>query len=274
MWKAIKYILIFYAFQIMASVPVFFLGNDNGKSLLIGLLLSSVLFIAYVLSRKETRPRQDSFTVRPWTILLPCIFVWLAFLLPEFRIIETLDLPDTVFEDIDTESFYSVQGVFAIGILGPIAEELLFRGVVLDSLLHWDRIEGRPWLAIILSAVLFSLAHMNPAQLPATLSMGLFFGWLCYRTGSLLPGIVLHVFNNSLPCIAGMVSAEESRYETMADYFGSPWTEDIAIALSLIVCIECLVVVVRMVDRHFPLKKSACIEYGGTLGDREGESPK
>ena len=86
--------------------------------------------------------------------------------------------------------------------------------------------------------------------------MGLFFGWLCYRTGSLLPGIVLHVFNNSLPCIAGMVSAEESRYETMADYFGSPWTEDIAIALSLIVCIECLVVVVGMVDRHYPLPEA------------------
>ena len=252
MWKAIKYILIFYAFQIMVSIPTFFLGNDKGSSLLIGLLLSDILFIVYILLRKESRPRPDSFTVRPWTMLLPCIFVWLAFLLPEFRIIDTLDLPDTVFEDIDIESFFSVLGVLTIGVVGPIAEELLFRGVVLDSLLHWDRIEGRPWLAVILSAALFSLAHMNPAQLPASLSMGLFFGWLCYRTGSLLPGIVLHVFNNSLPCIAGMVSAGESEYETMTEYFGSPWTEDIAIALSLIVCIECLVVVVRMVDSHYP----------------------
>lgn len=255
MWKAIKYIIIFFAFQFLAGIPAFLLGGYGGQSLLIGLLLSNALFIAYVLLKKEVRPSKEAFTVRPRTILLPCILVWMAYLLPEIRIIETLDLPDRVFDDIDTESFFSVLGIMAIGVFGPIAEELLFRGAVLNSLLEWDRVKGRPWLAIILSAVLFSLAHLNPAQLPSTLSMGLFFGWLCYRTGSLLPGIVLHVFNNSLPCIAGMLSTEDSGSETLAEYFGSPWIEDFTIALSLVVCIECLVVVVRMVNRHYPSGK-------------------
>lgn len=261
MLKAIKYILVFFAFQILAGffvmIPVSLLDMDYSKSMLISLLLSDILFISYILLSKEARPTKDSFKVRPWTLLLCCVLVWLAFFLPEVRIIETLELPDTVFKNIDTTSFYSLLGVLAIGIAGPVAEELLFRGVVLDSLLQWDRIKGRPWLAIILSAALFSLAHLNPAQLPASLSMGLFFGWLCYRTGSLLPGIVLHVLNNSLPCIAGMFSPEESGMESLSEYFGSPWIEDITVALSLIVCIECLVVVVKMVDRHYPLKESA-----------------
>lgn len=256
MWKSIKYILVFFAIQIAATVLcLFFKGNGKEESMLIALLLSDILFMAYIFLDKEGRPRPGSFTLRPWTILLPCIFVWLAFLLPEVRIIEVLDLPDTVFRDIDTESFYSVLGILAIGVFGPIAEELLFRGAVLGSLLEWDRTKGRPWLAIVLSAVLFSLAHGNPAQLPVSLSMGLFLGWLRYRTGSLLPGIVLHVFNNSLPCVAGMLSAEDSGTETLAEYFGSPWIEDITVALSLIVCIELLVVVVRMVDRHFPRQR-------------------
>lgn len=271
MWKAVKYIIIFFAIQTFVSVLALILGKDKETSLLIGLLLSDILFITYILLNRETRPRPASFTVKPWTILLPCIFVWMAYLLPEFRIIETLDLPDTVFEDIDTESFFSVLGVLSIGVFGPIAEELLFRGVVLGSLLQWDRIKGRPWLAIILSAALFGLAHMNPAQLPAALSMGLFFGWLFYRTGSLIPGIVLHVFNNSLPCIAGMISAEETGPETMADYFGSPWIEDISIALSLIVCIEFLVVVVRMVNRHYPPMESFRLAQNESdAGDSEG----
>ena len=261
MLKAIKYILVFFAFQILAGlfvmIPVSFWGMDYSRAMLVSLLLSDILFISYIFLIKEARPAKDSFKVQPWTLLLCCVLVWLAYFLPEIRIIETLDLPDTVFKSIDTTSFFSLLGVLAIGIAGPIAEELLFRGVVLNSLLKWDRIKGRPWLAIILSAALFCLCHLNPAQLPASLSMGLFFGWLCYRTGSLLPGIVLHVFNNSMLCFAGMFSTEESGLESLTESFRSQWIEDIAVALSLIVCIECLVLVVQIVNRHYPLKESA-----------------
>jgi lipopolysaccharide export LptBFGC system permease protein LptF len=42
---------------------------------------------------------------------------------------------------------------------------------------------------------------MNPAQIPFATLLGMIFGWLYYRTGSMLPGIVGHILNNSLACI-------------------------------------------------------------------------
>ena len=39
---------------------------------------------------------------------------------------------------------------------------------------------------------------MNPAQIPFAFLLGMMFGWLYYRTGSMLPGIVGHVLNNSV----------------------------------------------------------------------------
>ena len=78
-------------------------------------------------------------------------------------------------------------------VLGPILEETLFRGMILQSLRPWgDR------LAIIVSAVLFGLAHLNLYQgLPAVL-LGLLFGFVTVKTGSIVPSAIMHILYNSL----------------------------------------------------------------------------
>ena len=86
-------------------------------------------------------------------------------------------------------------GYFVIGLLVPLAEELVFRGAILRSLLRWN---SRPWVAILISAILFSAAHMNPVQMPHTLLIGLLLGWLYYRTDSIVPGVVYHWVNNTI----------------------------------------------------------------------------
>lgn len=109
-----------------------------------------------------------------------------------------------------------------------------------------------PWIAILLSAALFSLAHMNPAQMPGTIAIGLLYGWLVYRTGSLLPGIVGHVFNNSLVCILAMFPEEEGSPETVTEMFDSPFLEFLAVAGSLFICIVVVKTIVQMVNEHYP----------------------
>jgi sodium transport system permease protein len=78
-------------------------------------------------------------------------------------------------------------------------EEFFFRGFVFSSLNQMSR-PG----AIIVSAVLFGLFHVVTGSvlaverfLPTTL-MGLFLGWLAFRTQSLWPGIILHAVHNGL----------------------------------------------------------------------------
>ena len=263
MWKAVKYILIFYAIQIatvvLCVIPAIVSKQGMPAALLAGLFISNILVIIYIIRKKEVRLVPESFSVRPWTILLPCLLVWIFFLLPEIKLVDTVDLPSTIDDERFEEMLSSVLGVVATGIVGPVAEEFLFRGAVLKSLLRWEKIKGKPWLAIILSAALFSLAHMNPAQMPATLMMGLLLGWLCYRTGSLLPGIFLHVVNNSSIAIVSFIAMkqtpEEGGPETFSELFGSPVIEFLAIGMSLILCALSVVLLVRMVDRHYPLQQ-------------------
>ena len=85
-------------------------------------------------------------------------------------------------------------GILGICLFGPIVEELLFRGTVAKILLQ----RYKPWVAIVVSGVLFGIYHMNPVQMVAASFSGIFLGWLYYQTRSLVPCMVVHVLNNSL----------------------------------------------------------------------------
>ena len=112
-----------------------------------------------------------------------------------------------------------------------------------------------PWIAVVLSAAFFSLMHMNPAQMPGSFIMGLLFGWMAYRTGSLLPGIVGHVFNNSLVCILAMLPEDEGGAETVAEMFDSPVLEFIAVAGSVFICFIVIKAIVRKVNEVYRPQK-------------------
>jgi ABC-2 type transport system permease protein/sodium transport system permease protein len=78
-------------------------------------------------------------------------------------------------------------------------EEFFFRGFVFSSLNQLSR-PG----AILVSAILFGLFHVVTGSvlaierfLPTTL-MGIFLGWLAFRTQSLWPGVLLHAAHNGL----------------------------------------------------------------------------
>ena len=80
----------------------------------------------------------------------------------------------------------------SVVIVTPIAEELLFRGYILDSIkrMHGD------WPAIIGSALLFALVHFNLFGMVPIIMAGVIYGWLRIKTGSLLPSIACHMMWN------------------------------------------------------------------------------
>ena len=82
--------------------------------------------------------------------------------------------------------------MIAVAIVTPIAEELMFRGYILDSI---RRIHG-DWPAIIGSAILFGLVHINPFLVGQAFIGGGIYGWIRIRTGSLLPSIACHMMWN------------------------------------------------------------------------------
>jgi ABC-2 type transport system permease protein/sodium transport system permease protein len=96
--------------------------------------------------------------------------------------------------------FSPVLIVLVQAVLPAVAEELFFRGYLFSAL----RAGGSPRVAILGSALLFGLFHLLVTDMlvierlvPSTL-LGLVLGWLCWKSGSVLPGMGLHVVHNGL----------------------------------------------------------------------------
>lgn len=78
-------------------------------------------------------------------------------------------------------------------ILGPIEEELTFRGVTMQAAKR-----AMPfWAANVLQAVLFGVFHMNMIQGIYAFFIGLFCGYICEKGGSIYLSILLHILFNA-----------------------------------------------------------------------------
>ncbi len=134
----------------------------------------------------------------PWTTLAWVFMLALGTILPSEWVVEKFQL---TMPDSTTQLFESIMkeptGYLAIGILGPVAEEMVFRGAVLRSLLKLFPAKVH-WWPILISAVLFGAVHMNMAQFVHALPIGLLLGWMYYRTGSIIPGLLFHWVNNTV----------------------------------------------------------------------------
>lgn len=91
-----------------------------------------------------------------------------------------------------------------LGVLTPLCEELLFRGVVLRSLLD----HRGPWPAILISSVVFALFHVHPIHALIALVLGVTAGWAMVATGSVWTAFALHATNNLLACTVALVTPD------------------------------------------------------------------
>ena len=88
-------------------------------------------------------------------------------------------------------------GLFCYGVISPLAEELVFRGIVYNELRRNYRLP----LAMLISALLFGLYHMNPVQGVYGFIMGLLFSYLYEYFGSFLWPVLVHMLANCLAYI-------------------------------------------------------------------------
>ncbi len=112
-----------------------------------------------------------------------------------------------------------------VGIIGPFCEEFVFRGVIYRSY-------GRNVRALLLSALLFGLMHMNFNQMIYAFAMGVFLAILVEAAGSLWASVFCHMFFNSVEVVlmfalnrlsdsiygqaAGRVTAQLTTYDLLA----------------------------------------------------------
>lgn len=234
MKKALLYLFAFICIQYLVSWAVFavwLLAAGHSSSDVLAVLngqklelitapmqiLSCAVYSALTLAL---------FVWRKWAVLSPAylrsgkwgIFFWsgiasLGTLLPSVWLQSLMpDLANTS-EETFRQLMSSQYGYFVLCLLVPFVEETVFRGAILKSLLGSF---SRPWVAILISAAVFAVIHLNPAQMPHAFLIGLLLGWMYYRTGSILPGVAVHWVNNTVvyvlctlfPHIASMSSLD------------------------------------------------------------------
>lgn len=238
-WNVIWYLVVFIMIQFVVTYAVICVwlmsrgftfeatlkyiasGNIANESTMMIIIsaVSSVLAIALFAWRRYAPISRNYLASHPWTVLIWVVLLALGTIIPSEWIDEKvgLALPDAMtkmFAGIMSERW----GYLAIGILAPLAEEIVFRGAILRTLLKiFDK--RLHWLPIIISALLFGLVHGNLAQFSHAFVIGLLLGWMYYRTDSIVPGIVLHWVNNTAAFVVYnlMPAAEDAK---LIDIFG------------------------------------------------------
>ena len=195
---------------------------------------ASLISAAWFLWIKWAEVSRNWIRTRPWAVLCWSAVASLGMLIPSMWLQELspVELPN-IAEEMFTGMIASPWGYVAIGLMAPLVEELVFRGAVLRSLLDWKG--EQQWLCISISAALFAMIHMNPAQVPHAFLIGWLLGWMYYRTGSIIPGVVYHWMNNSVAFAIGHISyVMDPTYngeETLVQMFGG---SQLRVALALV----------------------------------------
>lgn len=85
--------------------------------------------------------------------------------------------------------------LFIMAFLPALCEEALFRGGLQNFL---TRSTGKPWVAIIIVSIIFSISHFSYYGFLSRMFLGIVLGLLYYYSGRLWISVMAHFFNNAL----------------------------------------------------------------------------
>ncbi len=207
--QAIHLIILYIFIQTVVDFPLALIDYYKDteylylpvKKILLG--VGSTLFILIYGFRKTKSPVTEVFPIRffnPLVLAPVATFLWAAhnwINVVNVALEKILPAPYWFWEMFNKvfESDFGWWGAFLkVSVIAPVVEELIFRGLILHGL----RKNYNGFTAVVVSALLFALFHLNPWQFPATFVLGLLLGWLVIRTRSIVLAILGHSVNNSL----------------------------------------------------------------------------
>lgn len=219
-WRLIYPFLIHYGATLLATIALYLvyliqagglqetasagqrLINSTLYVTLIGDLTAAM--ILYLFYRKDQMHRKEGFSGTGKAFVWAPPVIWfsviiLAIATGQFLndLINGLHLNDlfTGYSEVSEQAF-SGQPVglmiLVVGIIGPICEELMFRGIVFHRLKDWVK----PQAAIAISALLFGIYHGNVVQFFYATCMGVMLAVIYDKTGTLWISIVAHIAAN------------------------------------------------------------------------------
>ncbi len=211
--KCVGYYGVYFAVTMLAAIifgsviglsgsveDVEALVNENALTLT---LLTNALFLLTVAIFYNSRFRNSSFGERVWvrpvnSKIVPYIFSLAICAILAVQIIDIIPFPNAWIEMLYDNSSIIVSGtafmqILTVAVVSPVAEEVLFRGLMLGALSK----TCNKWLAIIATSIVFGLVHGHPIGIIYATCLGVLMGWLFCKTGSIIAPALFHMIYNT-----------------------------------------------------------------------------
>lgn len=184
-----------------AGLGVLFKGSENlGITLFLTTSLSLIMFfVVYSFVKNKHKKvflgmfsRDINFnflyTIIPMIVGTMLLNIFFNYLIPTGQ--------DNTYNEfmmkIATDKSIIILFIIPIAIIAPITEELIFRGMILKGIAS----NHNAIMAIFLSAFLFSIIHLNLAQIPNAFILGVIFAFIMLHTKNIFYTIIYHAINN------------------------------------------------------------------------------
>lgn len=212
-FDSLLYLLVYVIIQYVVSAIFMLIFKDEQSSMrqLLTLSTASVATILVFWLSKWTPIHPHYLRERHWDALIWALIMPIGLLFPLNALQDVLAMSTSrAMEEAMRMLMESQWSIVIVGFVVPIAEEMVFRGAILRRLLKYaDSRSGRDQKlkqrysigAVVVSALVFGLIHINPAQIVNATLMGLLLGYVYMRTDSILPCVVLHCANNVIICL-------------------------------------------------------------------------
>ena len=166
-------------------------------------IMVDIIYLAAVLIAAREMGKGELRRILAWRNVPLAVFASVLVMFYGFNIIRSelrnllytvLPVPERIFDGW----FYEQENIFSMILDGSLfpgfTEEIFFRGIIAYGFFKVYPLRK----AILLSAMLFGLAHMNPWQAVNSFFGGIFYGWMYWRYKSIWLCMFLHAYNNAL----------------------------------------------------------------------------
>lgn len=227
------------------------------------ILLPSLLFLLFT----RTRPGDLIAHGRPKLSVSLLVIVFTFLCMP---LITTVNVFTQLFVENEASNLMqTLAGVpgwlilLVVGVVGPISEEFVFRGVIY----HGYRRSGRLIGAMLLSALLFGLMHLNFNQMSYAILVGVIAVLLVEGTGSIFYSMLFHICINFTNAVQMLWSPEtasmtaEQREAMIETTMNMPYMQALCVMISVYAVISCITTALAGCLYYLILKKEGRTEH-------------
>ena len=213
-FPTIWHLAVILLYFILFTLPFSLLQGIVPKSFTAWMMLLAYVIPMYltIWATRRTFNKKGKLNFKPddWALLPLVIIVAYAFLIVgEFTIFllpepsgfwkKIFDMLNQTMEEVFNNR---IAGFLMVAVAAPFLEETLFRGIILKALLK----KYNPYMAILISAIAFGIFHMNPWQFLYATVLGLFLGYMYWKTRSLFYPVIIHMILNGTAFFAAQFS--------------------------------------------------------------------